>query len=72
MAGKSLEALALMGIGYRSFSVPGPSAGQLKKMILSTPLKETESFFKEALNTHSPSLRKSLTNFAKCHKICLD
>ncbi|MDK3155052.1 phosphoenolpyruvate--protein phosphotransferase [Kamptonema cortianum] len=71
MAGKPLEALALMGIGYRSFSVSGPSAGQLKKMILSTPLKETESFLRETLSTYSHSLRKPLADFAKNHKICL-
>lgn len=72
MASKPLEALALMGMGYRSFSVPGPSAGQLKKMILSTLLKETESFLREALGTYSPSLRKPLSDFAKNHKICLE
>ena len=31
MAGKPLEALALLALGYRSLSVSGPAAGHLKK-----------------------------------------
>jgi len=69
MAGKPLEALALLAIGYRSLSVAGPSAGHLKKMILSLPLKETEKFLSDALGTYSPSLRPNLLSFAKQHHI---
>ncbi len=69
MAGKPLEALALLAIGYRSLSVSGPSAGQLKKMILSLPLKQAESIVSESLQAYSSSLRPSLLGFAKRYKV---
>ena len=69
MAGKPIEALALLAIGYRSLSLSGPSAGHLKKMILSLPLKKAETFLLEALKTYSPSLRPSLLSFAKQQKV---
>lgn len=69
MAGKPIEALALLAIGYRSLSIPGPSAALLKKMIVSLPLKETETFVLNALETYSPSLRPSLLAFAKRHHV---
>lgn len=69
MAAKPLEALALIALGYRSFSIAGPSIGHLKKMILSLPLKETETFMKTALEKHSPSLRSDLLELVKQHQI---
>lgn len=69
MAGKPLEALALLAIGYRSLSVSGPSAGLVKKMIVSLPLKEAETFVSQALETYSPSIRSSLLAFAKRHDV---
>ncbi len=69
MAGKPLEALALLALGYRSLSVSGPSAGYLKKMILSLSLKEAETFLSENLETYSSSLRSSLLEFAKRHEV---
>jgi len=69
MAGKPLEALALLTIGYRTLSASGPSAGALKKMILSLPLKEAEMFMDASLEEYSPSLRADLLAFAKEHKV---
>jgi phosphotransferase system enzyme I (PtsP) len=69
MASKSVEALALLAIGYRSLSLSGPSAGLVKKMILSLPLKESEAFVLEAIKTYSPSIRSSLMAFAKRHRV---
>ncbi len=69
MAGKPLEALALLAIGYRSLSVSGPSAGHVKKMILNLPLKKAETLLFEALETYSPSLRPLLLSFAQQHHL---
>ncbi len=69
MAGRPLETLALLGIGYRSLSVPGPAAGSIKKMILSLPLDQVEALLSDALREYSPSLRGVLTSFAKQHKM---
>lgn len=71
MAGKPLEALALIALGYRTLSVSSPSAGYIKRMILSLPLMKAEAFFSEALETYSPSLRASLLSFTKQHNIVL-
>jgi len=69
MASKPIEALALLAIGYRSLSISGPSAGIVKKMIVSLPLKKAEAFVLEALETYSPSIRPALLAFAKRHHV---
>lgn len=69
MASKPIEALALLAIGYRSLSLSAPAAGLVKKMIVTLPLKEMETFVREALKTYSPSLRSSLLGFAKSHGV---
>lgn len=69
MASKPIEALALLAIGYRSLSLSGPSAGLVKKMIVSLPLKEADAFVLETINTYSPSIRPSLAAFAKRHHV---
>ncbi|HUX79386.1 MAG TPA: putative PEP-binding protein, partial [Alphaproteobacteria bacterium] len=71
MAGRPLEAMALLAIGFRSLSVSGPAAGQLKKMILSLSLREAESVISEELETYSPSLRSSLHAFAKSQNVLI-
>lgn len=71
MAGKPLEALALLAIGYRSLSVSNAAGGAIKKMIVSLSLKEVEAFVFRALETYSPSLRTSLLNFAKQQQIMI-
>ena len=71
IAGKPLEALSLLAIGYHSLSISGPSAGHLKKMILSLPLKEAEALVVENLNSYSPSLRPALLKFVKDHQISI-
>lgn len=69
MAGKPVDAMALIAIGFRSLSLSGPSAGVVKKMIVSLPLAEIEGFVNEALNDYSPSIRASLLAFAKKHGV---
>ena len=71
MASKPIEALALLAMGYHLLSISGPSVGNLKKMILSLPLKEAEGFLIDALKTYSPSLRSALHSFAKRHKVLI-
>jgi phosphotransferase system enzyme I (PtsP) len=69
MAGKPLDALALLAIGYKTLSASGPLAIALKKMILSLSLKEAEIFMEDALKDYSPSLRPTLMEFAKTNKV---
>lgn len=69
MASKPIEALALLAIGCRSLSISGPSGGLIKKMIVSLPLKETEAFVLQAIQTYAPSIRSSLLAFAQRHNV---
>jgi phosphotransferase system enzyme I (PtsP) len=69
IAGKPLEALALLALGYRSLSLSAQTAGLVKKMLITLPLKEAEAFVLEQLKTYSPSLRAALLTFAKQHQV---
>ncbi len=68
MAGKPLDALALLAIGFRSLSVSGPAAGLLKKEILGFSLEAAEKFMEDALKTYSPSLRECFRLFTAPHQ----
>lgn len=71
MAGKPLEALSLLAIGYRSLSVSGSAAGALKKAILDFPLEEASLFMKTALSSYSPTLREEFRAFLASHHLDL-
>ncbi len=66
MGGRPLEALALIGLGYRSLSMAASSIGPVKSMILSLDLGEIEAFMAQMLaaNDGAPSLRDKLRAFA--------
>ena len=71
MAGKPLEALALLAIGYNSLSMSGSAAGILKKEILNFPLQAAKQFMDTSLTSYSPSLRKNFQTFLEEHQIVL-
>ncbi len=72
MARKPLEAMALIGLGFRNLSVPTPSLGPTKAMILSLDCKEIESYLAETLQSDAPTLRAKLEAFAQDHKVQVD
>ena len=66
MGGKTLEALALAAIGYRSLSMSPASIGPVKAMLLSTDLGEVRDFLMpliECADDREP-LRDRLQKFA--------
>jgi phosphotransferase system, enzyme I, PtsP len=69
MAGKPLEALALMALGYRALSMAPPAVGQIRDIVRKTVLADLEAFVLEQLNTDSPSLRTELNGYAMDHGI---
>jgi phosphotransferase system enzyme I (PtsP) len=69
MAGRPLEALALIALGYKSISMAPASIGPVKAMIVSTPLAEAQSFLAECLERPGATIRKDLTEFARQHRI---
>ncbi len=64
MAGKPLEAMALIGIGFRSISMAPASVGPVKAMILSLDAGDLWSRLEGLLTTKATSLRDDLKAYA--------
>lgn len=69
MASRPLEALALIGLGYRSLSMGASAIGASKMMIRSANLKVLEDFLVTLLPLTTPSIRNALISFAKDNQI---
>ena len=64
MAGRPLEAMALIGVGIRSLSVSSPSIGPVKTMVRSLDIAALESYMETLLESPDHSLRSKLKCFA--------
>ena len=69
MAGRPLEAMALIGLGFRAVSMSPASIGPVKTMILSLDAGKTERFIDERLKTGEGDVRAALTRFAAENEI---
>jgi phosphotransferase system enzyme I (PtsP) len=69
MAGRPLEAMALIGLGYRSISMAAVSVGPVKAMILSLDVAELQRWLHEALRTAEGNVRPQLKRYAEEHGI---
>jgi phosphotransferase system enzyme I (PtsP) len=70
-AGQSLDALALLAIGFRELSMPVGSVGPIKRMIRSMDLGAFSKSVKSALKTSNGSFRNELLGIARQHDILL-
>jgi len=64
MAGKPLEAMALIGLGFRSISMAPASVGPVKAMVLSLDAENLRLKLDTLLEQHKTSLREDLKRFA--------
>jgi phosphotransferase system enzyme I (PtsP) len=64
MAGRPLEAMAVIGLGFRSISMAPASLGPVKAMILSLDAGDLRTRLDEWLQTKATSLRQELKQFA--------
>jgi len=64
MAGRPLEAMALLGLGFRSISMAPAAIGPVKAMILSLDIGELRQRIGELLEANSTAIREELTQFA--------
>lgn len=66
LAGKTVEALALLSIGMTKLSMSPPSIGPIKEMILGTELTPIRNSISAALleGAHGPSIRELLLDWA--------
>ncbi|OCI98981.1 phosphoenolpyruvate--protein phosphotransferase [Rhizobium sp. AC27/96] len=73
LAGKTISAMALLGLGFRSVSMSPASIGPVKAMLLGLDLKALSDVMEEALNDTRPtsSMRDILVGFAESHNIPL-
>lgn len=71
MAGRPLEAMALIGIGFRRISMPAAAIPPVKEMIRSVDLNELEAFMITLLDMPDHSVRGNLETFAKDHGIVI-
>ncbi len=71
MAGRPLEAMALIGLGYRSLSMSPLSVGPVKTMIRSLDLVALGEYLETQLTLADSSLRDKLRAFARDHDVAI-
>ena len=69
MASNPLEAMVLIGLGYRHLSVSGSSFGRVKSMIRSTNIAEVSDYVHNILKSPQKTLRPQLMAYAYDHGI---
>ncbi len=69
MASNPIEAMALIGLGYRNLSSSGASYGRVKSMIRSVNVEEVSDYVKSLLKSQKRTLRPQLMAYAYDHGI---
>lgn len=64
-AGRTLESLALIGLGFDILSMPPTSLGAMKEVILQTNFAQLREMMLQLLNQEQPKIREELSNFAQ-------
>ena len=72
MAGRPLEAMALIGIGADSFSITPAGVGPVKAMVRSLDAAAVRARLDQLLAKPPKDLRKALTEWARRHKVIID
>lgn len=71
MAGRSLEAIALVGLGFRSLSMNPAALGAVKAAIRTMDQAQVGSYLEKQLQTSTRSLRETLKMYAQDHGILI-
>jgi phosphotransferase system enzyme I (PtsP) len=69
MAGRPLEAMALVGVGFRSLSMAPASIGPVKQMLLGLNIARLSSFMDGLYGCSDHSLREQLKQFADNERV---
>lgn len=72
MSSNPLEAMALIGLGYRNLSVSGARYAAIKKMIRSMKVEDVEDYVKTLMKSPKTSIRPQLMAYAYDHTIAID
>jgi phosphotransferase system enzyme I (PtsP) len=71
MAGRPLEAMALLGVGLKVLSMSGPQIGPVKAMIRSLSLPALQQFMAGLYTVPAHSVREELRHFALDHGVLI-
>lgn len=71
MASRPLEAMALVGLGYRSLSLAAASIGPVKAMVRSLRCRALGDYLKTIIDSREHSLRDRLKAFAQDHDVLI-
>lgn len=69
MAGRPLEAMALLGLGFRSISMAPASIGPVKSMILSLDVEAFSTWLHEKVRNGEGNLRAALKRYAETNAV---
>lgn len=69
MAGSPVDAMALIGIGYRSFSMAPSNIGPVKSMVLGVDTADLAAHMAVMMATAEGSLREPLKAYAAAHNV---
>ncbi|MBI3113896.1 MAG: phosphoenolpyruvate--protein phosphotransferase, partial [Rhodospirillales bacterium] len=69
MAGRPVDAMALVGLGFRSLSMATPSIGPVKEMILSLDAGRLSQYLSTLIDPAEHSMREKLKDFARDHGV---
>jgi phosphotransferase system enzyme I (PtsP) len=72
MAARPLDAMALLGVGFRALSVAPSAVGRIKVMVLSLSTAPLASYLDSLLAAPDHSLRPKLRAFASDHGVVLE
>ncbi len=71
MAGRPLEAMALIGLGFRRLSMAPPAVGAVRTMVRSLHVGRLRAYLGDLLAGERLSLRRELDAFARDHRIAI-
>ena len=69
MAGTPLEAMTLLGLGFRRLSMSPPAVEPVKAMLRSLNVRELEDYVARLVDGADHSLRSKLADFARDHRV---
>ena len=69
MAGRPLEAMALLGLGFRRISMSPASLGPVKAMVRSLPVAHLSAFVRGLFDLPQHSVRAEFQEFAETHGV---
>jgi phosphotransferase system enzyme I (PtsP) len=72
MAGSPLEAMALVGLGFRTLSMAPPAVGPVRTMVRSLEVRPLRQLLDSALRYPVASLRGTLRAFSHDHGIAIE